>query len=337
MKRGEYTKALDYLADVWIEGDAEEKRLANHYLHLMLEKNPQKKEQVADEKTSDSPLASEEEIASIVRPSAVISKSPVAPKARSGMDQKDKEILAYKKEITNLRAQVDALRKQQRALASRRKERVPFQEEVEISSFQVAALALDVREQASGQSAAFGPAGSSSEVSASDILVQEIPASASGGAGGINSSRKQVSHAQAPVLVNPMGETSIGEAAVAGRLSKAPISIEDPTSEEGKKFGTEQGQTKELPFKANGTELEPAGERAVEETVRLLSAPSSKVIVRGFASPMESNSEDLAKVRAKLVERLLKKKYDVPSKKIVVEWGVGVNQEDQRVLLSIHQ
>jgi len=90
----------------------------------------------------------------------------------------------------------------------------------------------------------------------------------------------------------------------------------------------------EVCFKINELELAgdamPAVAAAAEQLPR-----GASLTVRGLSSPYEKNAESLSMIRAKLIERLLKKKFDVPSAKMNVEWGVGVNQDDRKVLLLV--
>ncbi|HAT73364.1 MAG TPA: hypothetical protein DCS63_11175 [Elusimicrobia bacterium] len=90
----------------------------------------------------------------------------------------------------------------------------------------------------------------------------------------------------------------------------------------------------EVRFKADELELAGDAMSAVEAAAKKISKGGT-LTVRGLSSPSEKNAENLSKIRAKLVERLLKKKYDIPSGKMTVEWGIGVNRDDQKVLLIV--
>lgn len=114
----------------------------------------------------------------------------------------------------------------------------------------------------------------------------------------------------------------------------ARLAIEDATEAEVEKTKEE---VRDINFAENNMELTPESSKLLESLKPLFAKEPAEVVVRGFASPMETNPERLAKVRAKLIEKLVRRQFDVPSDRISSEWGVGIGNEDQKVTLVIRR
>lgn len=94
-------------------------------------------------------------------------------------------------------------------------------------------------------------------------------------------------------------------------------------------------QVGEVRFETDAVEIGDAQLSAMGQAAKFLVKESDKMTVRGLASPDEKNPENLAKVRAKIVAHLLKKKFRVTAARIQLEWGVGASKDDQCVLIIV--
>ncbi len=141
---------------------------------------------------------------------------------------------------------------------------------------------------------------------------------------------------EVPIVVNAEDKEFSGRGIQLAKFEPAKrdlIKVEDAGfSDDGSESESEE-KVMEISFKENDMSMPDDLVNAVEGVGKILSKNSDEVIVRGFSSPMEINPENIAKVRAKLVEKILRKKGKVSASRISVEWGVGINKNDQRVVI----
>ncbi|HAH31682.1 MAG TPA: hypothetical protein DCL44_05145 [Elusimicrobia bacterium] len=136
-----------------------------------------------------------------------------------------------------------------------------------------------------------------------------------------------------PVVSDSMEQSDLSKVVLARlNTSTAGFTIEDDLAQE-EELSAEP--VREVFFETDAVEIADAQISAMEQASKLWETNSGIMTVRGLASPSESNPDNLSKIRAKIVAHLLKQKFHIPSAKIQVEWGVGANQEDQRVLMIV--
>ena len=135
-----------------------------------------------------------------------------------------------------------------------------------------------------------------------------------------------------PVASGSLMQPETSRVALASGSGAEKFTIEDDLAAEG---DTPQEQTSEVRFAANSVEIGSSQLDALKQAAGLLGSNSGKITVRGLAAPAEKNPENLSEMRARIVKHLLERKFRIPSGRVSVDWGIGVNQEDQRVIIAV--